>query len=315
MKIIVRPPMRLKILIAIISSIFCSCSTYEIADKHVSKKFTKNDLVLNEFKTDNFNINYWDSKSDKPVLIMLHGFGTPARFQWFDQVKVLSKDYRVIFPNLIYFGGSMSSKEDFTVDYQVKAIEALISHLKIDTFNLGGVSYGGLVAAELTVKNKEKVKKLVIIDSPIKYLSQKDIDNVCNIYEVNNFVELLMPHDHFGLKNIIGIAFYKPPHMPAFMLKGAHENIYSINIEEKKNLLHHLVDNRTNFESSVYDFDCPTLFIWGEGDQLIPPTAGEQLQKHVGNNSKLIIIPKTAHMPNLEKPKEFNEIIMEFLKE
>jgi pimeloyl-ACP methyl ester carboxylesterase len=40
---------------------------------------------------------------------------------------------------------------------------------------------------------------------------------------------------------------------------------------------------------------------------------GEQLKEYFGKRAMLEVIEETAHMPNLEKPKIFNKLMLEFL--
>ncbi|NRA10793.1 MAG: hypothetical protein HRT57_02410 [Crocinitomicaceae bacterium] len=55
--------------------------------------------------------------------------------------------------------------------------------------------------------------------------------------------------------------------------------------------------------------------IWGEGDKVLSADRGEMLKNHLGDNASLHIIENSAHMPNLTKHKEFNALLLNFLKE
>jgi pimeloyl-ACP methyl ester carboxylesterase len=45
----------------------------------------------------------------RPVLVLLHGFGPPATWQWRRQVGPLSRRFRLIITDLLFFGGSSTS--------------------------------------------------------------------------------------------------------------------------------------------------------------------------------------------------------------
>ena len=51
--------------------------------------------------------------------------------------------------------------------------------------------------------------------------------------------------------------------------------------------------------------------IWGENDQIFPVSEAEQLVALTG--ATLSVIPKTAHCPFVEKPREFEAIILPLL--
>ena len=57
------------------------------------------------------HIEYWDGGDGDEVVLLLHGFGGDALFQWFPQMRAFSDRYRVIAPDLLWFGGSHSQTQ------------------------------------------------------------------------------------------------------------------------------------------------------------------------------------------------------------
>jgi len=56
----------------------------------------------------------------------------------------------------------------------------------------------------------------------------------------------------------------------------------------------------------------PTLFIWGDSDNLIP-------MQYLGDyrrvrDSHIVVIKECGHNPFVEKPAEFNKALLDFLK-
>ena len=58
---------------------------------------------------------------------------------------------------------------------------------------------------------------------------------------------------------------------------------------------------------------CPTLVIDGAYDEAIKRSHSEQMN-HFIPNSKLVILPDVSHFAMFQKPTEFNEVVLEFLK-
>lgn len=291
-----------------------SCNSYKIANRHVMRKLEKNGLAAHTADLERYTINYWDSGNDKPVLILLHGFGASGQFHWYRQVEEL-KNYRVILPDLLYFGGSIPKSSAYSLVDQVKAMQALIKHLDIKEFFLCGVSYGGLVASELALAESNKVKKLIILDAPVKFITKEDTQPVFQQYNISQPSDLLVPKDYKMLKNLMRIAYRHPPKVPDMLFKDMHKHLYIRQAENQKILLKRLESERGYYESQQYRFKFPVLLIWGEYDELVPKHIGADLQKHIGENSKLEIIPDTAHLPNVEAPEKFNKLLLDFLKE
>ena len=56
----------------------------------------------------------------------------------------------------------------------------------------------------------------------------------------------------------------------------------------------------------------PTLILWGKHDVLLPPADGELLNRVIPN-SRLIVLQKSGHIPQIEQPDEFNQALHAFL--
>jgi len=61
------------------------------------------------------------------------------------------------------------------------------------------------------------------------------------------------------------------------------------------------------------EINIPTLVIYGADDQIIPLSEVEFMHQAI-INSELKIIPDAGHLPNLEQPELFNQIVKEFTK-
>ena len=150
--------------------ILSSCSPYKFVDKHTKKKLKKAGLEHFVLDSEDYTFSYWDTgEKEKPVYFLLHGFGSSTNLHWYQQAKLLAKTHRLILPNLLYHGSKVKGQEKYGIQDQVEAMSHLLKELKIDSMVLGGISYGGLVAAELGMQEKEKVRKLTIFSSPVKF--------------------------------------------------------------------------------------------------------------------------------------------------
>jgi pimeloyl-ACP methyl ester carboxylesterase len=62
----------------------------------------------------------------------------------------------------------------------------------------------------------------------------------------------------------------------------------------------------------VKNIKTPTLIIWGEDDQLIDVSNAYLFEKDI-QNSQLVIIPKTGHVPMEENPLAFLAALKKFI--
>ena len=67
--------------------------------------------------------------------------------------------------------------------------------------------------------------------------------------------------------------------------------------------------------SSFKEIKVPVLLVWGERDEVFPLERFGNLLKEKLVNCKLVILKNAGHPAYLDKPKEFNEILLGFLEE
>jgi 4,5:9,10-diseco-3-hydroxy-5,9,17-trioxoandrosta-1(10),2-diene-4-oate hydrolase len=62
----------------------------------------------------------------------------------------------------------------------------------------------------------------------------------------------------------------------------------------------------------IPEIEAPTLIIWGAQDPVIP-VAHAHLAHQMIKNSQLHILDRCGHVPQIEKPEEFNQLVLDFL--
>lgn len=260
------------------------------------------------------SIEYWDSgDTTRPVMLLVHGFGATTKYQWFKQVKMLSKKYRVIAPNLNYFGKTVPFETNYTVQGQVEMLERFTRELGIDSLTLFGVSYGGLVSTEFAERNKDKIQKLLLFDTPVKFADSADISEVNDYFNSPSIEELFVPSKPEGLNKLMLLATGKKRRIPAGLLKKFHAKSYAYNEKDKRALISSLLADMNLYASREYDLQMPILLIWGEEDRVVSVDRGRELAEYLGENVEFHVIKKAAHMPNMTHAKEFNRYVSDFL--
>lgn len=290
-----------------------SCNLYKVAEKHVDKKIQAAKMNGGIIHFGSGQLEFWDSGGDKPVLVLVHGFGATAKYQWFKQVEWLTQHYRVIMPNLNYFGKTKPSEPTYTVQGQVETVHRLLDMLNIKSYQLCGVSYGGLVAFEMAQQRPEPVQKLIAFDTPVKFMYEEDITATCQRFKVESVEELFAPSNPKGLKKLMYLASMKRSVVPASWLKEFYEDLYAGDLPDKRKLISQLLADINLYNARTYDLKMPVLLIWGDNDPVIPVDRGALLKEHIGENAQFHVIRNGAHMPNLTKTKKFDRIFQEFL--
>ncbi len=282
-------------------------------ERLIDKKMEKAGLSIFFEMIGENRIEFWDSSKDLPTLVILHGFGATTKYQWFKQVELLSKHYRLILPNLIHFGNTSSRKSNICIEDQVEMVESLLDFLSIKSFILMGISYGGLVSIELAKKSESRIEKLILVDAPIKFMLRSDITAVCNQFNVQSIEDLFVPSSPRGLKKLWHLSSGKKIYLPDFVFNEFYNKMYAGNRESKRKLMQNLLANLEKYTQHEYDFAIEILMIWGDDDLVVPVQRARLLKKYLGNKTQLHVVRKGGHMVNLNKTKEFNRILMRFL--
>ena len=109
------------------------------------RSFIRAGLQAHRAELDNGVVHCWRGGQGAP-LILLHGFGASALWQWPNQVGRLSAHHDLLLPDLVYFGESSSDKGAYSVDFQAETMMQLLDAQGLERVHLMGLSYGGLVA-------------------------------------------------------------------------------------------------------------------------------------------------------------------------
>jgi abhydrolase domain-containing protein 14 len=68
-----------------------------------------------------------------------------------------------------------------------------------------------------------------------------------------------------------------------------------------------------DYEPELDAIRVPTLIIWGEKDTVIPVSIGERMERKI-NGSRLIVLEGASHPCYLDRPDEFHQALLDFLK-
>ncbi|XP_020587100.1 uncharacterized protein LOC110029243 [Phalaenopsis equestris] len=293
-------------------------SFVSIADALNRLSFTAAGLRRDTIAVDSSTtIRCWFPPSfSKPPLLLLHGFGTSATWQWRPQIAALATHFDLIVPDLIFFGGSTTLSPERSEKFQAEAMVALLGKLGISGEVVGvvGTSYGGFVAYHVAKMLGEAwVGKVVIASSDLGKTEEDDLAMTQRAGGVHTVEDILLPSSAAGLRLVLRLAFHRPPSfLPNFVLRDALRKLFNDNLAEKKELLRGItLGNKDLFQLTPLPQDI--LIIWGEHDRFFPLNKAYEVKKKLGENAKLEVMKNTGHVPQLEDPNQFNKLLLSFL--
>ena len=110
------------------------------------------------------------------AIVFLHGFPDSHR-TWREIAPALAGDYFVICPDQRGFAASDKPEgvEAYRTDRILEDLLALADQLDLDRFTLVGHDWGGAVAWLAALRHPDRIKRLVIVNSPHPLLFQKSL--------------------------------------------------------------------------------------------------------------------------------------------
>ena len=240
-----------------------------------------------------------------PTVILLHGLGGSSQV-WNFNIGPLAEKFHVVVPDQIGFGKSDKPLVNYRIRTYVDFLDQFCKQLKIERATLVGNSMGGWIAAMFTASFPDRVDKLVLVDAA-GYRPPKDLDM--------NTLFSLNPTTRAEMKVLVGKVFYNK----AFQSDGAIDQSMTVRLAAGdgytiKSITESIIRGEDFLDDVVKTIKPPTLIVWGRQDGLVPLADGEHFNKDIAG-SKMIVIDQCGHVPNLEKPGEFNAAVLKFLGE
>ncbi len=233
-------------------------------------------------------------KGEGHVLLVLHGlFGALSNFA--DVIDRFSRNYRVLVPIMpLYTNPLLNTSVGGMANY----IKDFMNYKKLDNVTLLGNSLGGHVALVCALDVPKKVHSLVLTGSS-------------GLYENAFGGSFPRREDKEYLKQKIAVTFYDPDVATDELV----DEVFKI-VNDRSKLIRILAIAKSairhNMAKDLDKFKMPTCLIWGKNDNITPPKVAEEFHQHL-EDSELHWIDKCGHAAMMEEPKEFNEILSEWL--
>ena len=181
----------------------------------------------------------------------------------------------------------------------LKFMEAITNALRLETFAIGGNSMGGRVAVLFTLEHPARATHLVLVDSggvPTKQVDPESFAFRLIRMPVINRVLLYITPRSLVFDGLNGAVSHKDiindemvdRYWDFVRMKGTREaTIARVNIRDKR------------IKDRIGSIKVPTLILWGDEDRIISVEAAYEFHAAI-SGSKLIIYPKTGHIPQEE---------------
>jgi 2-hydroxy-6-oxonona-2,4-dienedioate hydrolase len=229
------------------------------------------------------------------TLMLLHGlFGALSNFS--GQIDYFRQYYKVVVPILPLLELDLLHT---SVGGLEKFVHKFIEHQDYKNINLMGNSLGGHVALMYVLRHPERINSLILTGSS-------------GLFENGMGDTYPKRGDYEYIRKKTELTFYDPIMASKELVDELYETV-NVRIKAVKIIALAKSAIRNNLGEEVSQIKQPTLLIWGNNDQITPPFVGQEFNKLIPN-SELHYIDKCGHAPMMERPEEFNTILLKFLR-
>lgn len=295
--------------LTIFISLLVSCSqTVARYDERYHNKLHRKGFISQTISLKNHEVFYYDNRlENRPTLVLIHGFGADGKVTWKKQIEALHEDYRIITPDLLWFGKSISSAEPSLLA-QIDAVASLIQLIKPNNVHLVGISYGGFVTLGIAALHPKIAQSITIVDSPGVFMEDEDVKDFNASVGVDDIKDAFVPKNEEELSRLIDFSFYKKPYIPNWLLPQILATYFSQHPKEQAVLIDELNQHREKLSGKVKP---PLYIIWGEYDEIFKLEIGRALKDHL--EAEMTVIENAGHAVNVEQAKAFNKALKNWL--
>lgn len=252
-------------------------------------------------------IEYDDTGAGEP-LVLVHGHPF-NRSMWRPQAECLAAaGWRVIVPDLRGYGASAVVPAVTGLETFARDLSGLLDHLGQRRAVLGGLSMGGQVVLEFYRLFPDRVRGLLLADTKAESESPEGARNRYELADrlirdgLHRYADEILPkmvaprtvRDQPEVaEHVLSMMRDTSPLGAAAALRGRAE--------------------RPSYVEMLPRITAPTLVVVGSDDELTPVADAELIAARIPG-STLEIIQAAAHLPNLERPAEFNAALTRFLE-
>ena len=108
---------------------------------------------------------YYEVYGEGDPVVLLHGAYYTIGLNWGQIIPELAKKRKVIALEMQGHGHTPFSFRNMTLDILASDVEKVLDHLKIDSADVIGYSFGGQIAYKFAIQSPKRLKRLVIISS------------------------------------------------------------------------------------------------------------------------------------------------------
>ncbi len=259
---------------------------------------------MDEIEVGGLRIAY-ERAGSGPPLVFLNGYVGDGRATWRRQIEGLADQFTVVAWDAPGVGGSSDPPESFGMAGYADCLAGFVDGLGLGQPHVAGLSFGGALALAFCHRYPAVPSTLVLVSayagwagSLPKDVAERRLQQALELADLSpdQFVDTLLP-TMFSASTPADVVEQFGATMSAFHPAGFRA-MARASAEDLHDVLAHI--------------RVPTLLVYGDTDVRAPLNVAEDLHAAI-SGSRLVVLPGTGHLCNIEAPEQFNSEVRNFL--
>lgn len=233
-------------------------------------------------------------------IVVLHeeeGLDSEAPF-----LNLLAARGRVIAPSHPGFGHSPDADTIDTIDDLAYLYLDLLDQQNLREVILIGCSLGGWVAAEMAVKNTDRLAKLILVAPLGIKVGDRETRDIPDIFALPS-------------EEVTRLKYYDPTRATVdhTTLSDDALTVIAGNREATAFYAWEPYFHNPKLRQRLHRINIPTLLLWGANDRFVTPGYYGATYRDAVPGSQLELIERAGHLPHREQPEAFVEHVRTFI--
>ena len=243
---------------------------------------------------------YYESEGEGPAILFAHGGGGNAA-SWFAQVAHFRGSHQCIVFDHRGFGRSRWQAERFEPDLYADDARAVLDALGVERVHIVAQSLGALTAVRLALQSPERVRSLVLCNSPL---------GIADEFAVQKVLEGAIRIAKLGADGIRQT--FAPGSLENASLMQLYSTIASFNLDIHPELAPTILAPEILLPvEEPKRIACPVLCVTGRHDSLVPPEVMHRFATLIPG-AECVEFEASGHSPYFEEPDAFNAVLKRF---
>jgi pimeloyl-ACP methyl ester carboxylesterase len=257
---------------------------------------------------------YYEVSGQGLPLVLVHA-SCADHTMWDEQLNFFAPYFQVIRYDRRGFGKTTANQLEESIPFfDAQDLAALLNHLEVEKAFVLGLSGGGLIAVDFSLAFAHRVRRLVLASAGY---SGAELQATPQEYALfNEYLALLPTKDWEKLAALGAKVWTDGPQREAEPQRRAiRERVYQWLLASHRRA-EGMLDARAMRPPAAGRLDeikVSVLVMWGEQDFSGTIASGEDLASQI-EGAKKAVFKDSAHLLNLERPIQFNQLVLDFLE-